>query len=95
MPIHWNHNTNAIVGLVAIFLGGVFLSSCDEATVEYQGLQPISEEHKTPQKNFYYDTVCIDGVLYIVAHVPGHTNRGYLSVKFNRDGSVTTCEVRR
>ena len=39
-----------------------------------------------------FNTICIDGVTYL--YFKGYTGNhgyGYMSVKFNRDGTVETC----
>lgn len=40
-------------------------------------------------------TICIEGVSYFYFkehHIAGYKGYGFMSVKFNKDGTVSTCE---
>lgn len=73
------------LAIIAILSISTVLASCGDST----------EDSVKHIKNSY-DIVCIDGVKYIIAsRFSGYKGYGYMSVKYNADGTVATCESYR
>lgn len=67
--------------LVAITISALLVST----TGCSKGMEPATETRKMK-------TRCIDGVEYIVfREISGYQGYGFMSAKFNRDGSIATC----
>jgi hypothetical protein len=47
-----------------------------------------SKSHQHEKFNERVQEICYDGVTYLIS---GYYRKGYMSVKFNRNGSVATC----
>jgi len=66
--------------LILALLAVVLLSGC------------VQEGRNTRHEGTSYRTTCIDGVRYFLFHErSGYAGYGYMSPKFNRDGTVVTC----
>jgi len=71
--------TSRLAVLSSLLLGAFALSGCST------GDRPMTDAEDIK-------TRCLDGVTYyLYRETAGYSGYGYMSVKFNRDGSVNTC----
>lgn len=66
----------------------ILLAGCDRDI----RLALTSQQPSTKKEDM--KTICLDGVTYyyFTKHFPFNSGVGFMSVKFNRDGTVNTCD---
>jgi uncharacterized lipoprotein YajG len=73
-------SAHGLVAIIVLTLMGVLVAGCST---------PETTGNVTRSGTINFQEVCLNGVIYYYAKVP---HRGYLAVKYNRDGTVATCE---
>ncbi len=77
--------------IIVILFTCILIACCPESSpvpskLHFVGNPPLTDKKDMP-------TVCIEGVQYIIfREYTGNRGYGYMSVKFNSDGTVATCK---